>query len=109
MKKTPPKPNGGRREGSGRKPDWLKERCRELIDSNKLLDYAARVAAGKEYEDRVTKDGESYKVGVSTHDRLHAFEILMDRGFGKPIQALEHTGSVATSWEIVYKGFNAGE
>lgn len=109
MKTKPPKTHGGRRDGSGRKPDWLKERCKKLIDSKKLLEYVARVAAGEETEDRTTKDGDVFQVGVSTHDRLTAFSLLMDRGFGKPIQALEHTLPADTRWEIVYKGFNAPE
>lgn len=92
MNKNPPPPprtNGGKREGAGRKPDWLKLRCQKLIDRHKLLDYLARVAAGKETEQRSTKDG-AVTVEVSAHDRLHALEMLLDRGFGKASQPMMH-------------------
>lgn len=104
--KKPPKTCGGKREGAGRKPDWLKEKCRKLVDRKKLLEYVARVAAGEETERvviRLPGNGGSdvEEVPCSTKDRLHAFELLMDRGFGKAIQAVEHSGSLVTSWKIV--------
>lgn len=84
--------HGGRRPNSGRKPDWLKEKCQAIIDRKKVLEFLGRVVAGEEQEDRCTKDGDVFQVGVSTHDRLHAAEILFERGFGKPAQAVEVTG-----------------
>jgi hypothetical protein len=108
IKMNPPKtrPHGGKREGAGRKPDWLKEKCKKLIDRKKLLDYLARVAAGEETEERATKYG-AVTVAVSAHDRMHAIELLMDRGFGKALQAVEHSGSVATTFNIIIEGVDA--
>lgn len=101
--------HGGKRDGSGRKPDWLKEKCKKLIDKHKLLEYVARVAAGEETEDRADKEGNAYTVGVSTTDRLHAFDLLMQRGFGKAIQAVEVSGSVKTTYNIVIEGNDASD
>lgn len=105
MKKLPPRTNGGKREGAGRKPDWLKAKCAELIDRKKLLDYVARVAAGEETESRMTKDGDLFDVPCSTHDRLHAFELLMERGFGKPVQGVELSGKegAPATFDVVIK------
>ncbi len=104
----PPKTHGGKREGSGRKPDWLKEKCRNLLDKNKLLEYLAKVASGDETEQRVTvvREGneahtEVVEVKCSTHDRLHAIELLLERGFGRPAQEMVHTGDVQGRFVLV--------
>lgn len=88
--------HGGRRPNSGRKPDWLKERCKKLIDRKQLLNYVARVASGEETEQQVVtmREGTSTRFEVvdvkcSTKDRLHAIEILLERSFGKAPQAVQ--------------------
>jgi hypothetical protein len=70
--------HGGPRPGSGRPPDWLKKKCSEMIDKHKLVDMLADIAL----------NGENESV------KLRAIEMLMDRGFGKPAQAMELSGTV---------------
>lgn len=88
--------NGGRREGAGRKPDWLKLTCQKILDKDKLLQYLAGVAAGREIEQQVVvvRDGrdshtEVVDVRCSTKDRLRALEMILERGWGKPAQPVE--------------------
>lgn len=81
--------NSGRRPG--RPCDWFLERCREILDEEKLLDFVGRVASGKETEQRVVvvreRDSartEVVEVKCSTQDRLAAFKMLAEWGIGKP-------------------------
>lgn len=83
---NPPRTKGGKRKGAGRPHDWLKEKCQEAIDKNKLIDFLTRVATGEETESHVTKDGDVVDIPMGGMVRLKATEMLMDRGFGKPQQ-----------------------
>lgn len=94
---------GGKREGSGRKPDWLKTKCADLVDRNKLLEFVASVANGKETEVHYDKLGNAFDAACSIKDRLHAVELLLERGYGKPVQGIEHSGQVATTFDVVIK------
>lgn len=93
----PPRTHGGKRDNAGRPPDWLKEKCKSLIDKNNLLEFVSRVANGEERQTVVVKNGpnESFteEIPCDTKDRLRAVEMLLDRGFGKPAQALEVGGA----------------
>jgi hypothetical protein len=107
-KKTGQKINGGARPGAGRKPDWLKEKCKGLIDKHKLLDLLAKVASGDETEPRLTKDGEVVDCPVGWHDRLHAIEMLLERGFGKPQQGVDVTSNGQTILKLLASEANEG-
>ena len=78
---------------AGRPPDWLKEKCRKLIEQKDLVGFLARVAAGDSEDMRVVFDDNNVphkeKCAAAIKDRLHAAEILLDRGFGKPSQSLD--------------------
>lgn len=81
--------------GSGRTPDWLKTKCQDLIDKNKLIEFLADVASGAYLEnvfDGSTKTG--LMRSAEAKDRMKAIEMLLDRGFGKPAQHLEHSGEI---------------
>ncbi len=82
--------------GGGRPKEILRRRCREEIESRKGIEYVASVMDGTAVEKvPVTvgsgKDARVVLVDVSpkTRDRLYAYELLMDRGYGKPDQALQ--------------------
>ena len=64
---------GGTRKGAGRNPDWLKVHCAEIVNKYHLADFLGEVAYSAKYEMR---------------DRLKCIEILLERGFGKPIQPI---------------------
>lgn len=90
---------GGKRKGAGRKPDWLKAKCANLIDRHKLIHFIVAVANGTETEPHVTKDGEVIECAASIHDRLRAVDMLLDRGYGKPMQSTTIDGSLTVKTE----------
>ncbi len=68
---------------AGRPPDWLKEKCRDLVDKRELVEFIADVAAGKDMEQVVTENGDSISVPAAIKERLKACEILLSRGWGR--------------------------
>lgn len=101
------KPHGGKRKGAGRRPDWLKKKCCDLVDKNKLVEFLSRVADGSESFMALDKLGRAVEIGPEIKDRLRAVEMLLDRGFGKAIQGVEHSGSVATTYNLIIEGVDA--
>lgn len=79
--------HGGPRPNSGRPPNWFKAKCAAIVDKKKLLDFVGRVAEGLESDHRLS-EGVVVELPASIHDRLYAVEMLCDRGFGKPVQAV---------------------
>ncbi len=64
---------GGTKPGAGRPPDWLKEKCAKLVEDKKIVEFIAEVASTAKYEMR---------------DRIKCSEILLERAYGKPLQAV---------------------
>lgn len=89
---------GGKRKNSGRDADWLKEKCQKLIEKKKLFEWLSDVAAGEDVETSITYDKENHPHKsmrpADTKDRLKALEMLADRGWGKPAQAVELGGDL---------------
>lgn len=97
--------NSGRRPG--RPCDWFLERCREILDEEKLLDFVGGVASGRETEQRVTvvREGNEARIEIvevkcSTQDRLSAFKMLAEWGVGKPV-SLEVTQLVPVVQNLI--------
>ena len=88
---------GGARAGSGRPPDWLKEKCKGLVDKRDLIGWLSRVASGESEDTRIFFDNNNVvhheKVAAAIKDRIHAAEILLERGWGKPYQDVNLSGS----------------
>ncbi len=82
--------------GGGRPKEVLRRRCREEIETRGGIEFVGRVMDGTE-TDAVTltvgsgKDAhtEVVQVPAKIRDRLYAFELLADRGYGKPEQAVQ--------------------
>jgi hypothetical protein len=92
---------GGARPGGGRKPEWLTEKCRDIVESRQLVEFLADVAAGEKVETFVTPNGKCVKIPASIKDRREATQILLDRGFGKPAQEMVHSGEVGGRFVLV--------
>lgn len=96
---------GGKRKGAGRKPDWFKEKCRKIATSDKVLKFLQSVVEGEPIEEKRTllPSGQTIKVmeSASVDARVKAWNALMDRGFGKPEQELQHTGEVKSQVILV--------
>lgn len=100
---------GGAREGAGRQPDWLKEKCREIVAKEKLIEFMGDVAAGKDFPQLATGEGEVLPLPPSIKDRRAAVEWLVDRGFGKVTQPLEHSGEIGKTVWLLPDGFKNPE
>lgn len=70
-----------------RRCDWFIERCAEIIEEEKLIEFVGRVAAGKESDYRMF-EGSAIKTPAALNDRLMAFKMLAEWGIGKPIQVV---------------------
>jgi len=87
----------GHAGGGGRPIEELRRKCREAILTRAGVEFVAGVMDGTETEDvvvQVRDEGGGWsnqveKVRPKVRDRLLAFELLADRGFGKPLQKLE--------------------
>lgn len=100
---------GGKRKNSGRKPEWFQNRCKELFEKKKLLDFVAGVAAGTEVEQKavsVDHGVEVVDVRPQIKDRLRAVEMLKDWGYGKEPVTLDSEGGVG--WLIVQSAESDG-
>jgi hypothetical protein len=83
-------------QGQGGRPkEILRRRCREQIETRGGIEFVGRVMDGTETEDVTVTIGsgkdartEVVQVRPKLRDRLLAYELLMDRGYGKPDQAL---------------------
>lgn len=107
LKNGNPHSPGGRREGAGRKPSWVRERCQKLIEDAKVLEFLANVVKGVEKDFKVTKMGGIIPVPASIHDRIDAARELLDRGFGKSMQMLGDEDGQPITFEIIqYKREN---
>lgn len=85
--------NPGHKGAGGRPPDWLKEKCKKIVQDKKLVEFLADVASGEKINKTDVYDLTGKKVGESESsaapkDRIHATEILLDRGFGKAVQPI---------------------
>lgn len=71
---------GGKREGSGRKPDAFKEAMQTIADSPKFIAWLKGVIDGD--------------IEADPETRIKAWREARDSGYGKPMQAIEHKGKV---------------
>lgn len=99
---------GGKRQGAGRTPDWLKEKCKSLLDKKRLIDFVGDVAAGEPvqaYFGSKDADGRQHKteatVSADVKERLRAVEMLKEWGFGKSSQPIEHSGDIGSKLFII--------
>jgi hypothetical protein len=81
-----PTGKGGKRPGAGRPPEWLRDKCREIIDRQELIDFVGNVAAGLPFKAMIGST--EMKVSADVKERLKAVEMLKEWGFGKAAQPL---------------------
>lgn len=86
---------GGAREGAGRKPDWFKERCRQILEETKALDFLASVIRGDEIKPHISMTGDVALVPPDLEDRMKAIDRIKEWGHGKtplPVRATDEDG-----------------
>lgn len=82
-------PEGGRISGGGgRHAEYLRAKCRKLVDKHKLIEFLVQLASGNIMDHRWS-DGHIVQLPASVHDRQTALDTLLDRGYGKPVQEIE--------------------
>lgn len=87
---------GGARPGAGRPADWLKAKCRDIVNKEQLVEFLGKVAGGRNVDVSVTETGIRVSVPAKMRDRLFATTDLLDRGYGKPNQTIEINFNFAT-------------
>lgn len=102
---------GGARKNSGPDPDWVKAKMQDMGTSPRAFAFLKAVIEGEPIEEKKLFDVGGKPITVwesaSVDARVRAWNSVMDRGFGKAIQALEHTGTVAAKLTVVYEGIDA--
>lgn len=99
---------GGKRKNSGRKPDWFKKKCQEIATSKKAIAFLQAVVEGDPIEEKQIYEGEekvTILASASVDSRVRAWNSLMDRGFGKPSQAVEVSGEGGSVLEVIVREF----
>ena len=89
----------GRHGGNqgGRPPNWLRDKCRDIIDRHQLIDFFGRVATGKKEDFTRDELGRIVKQPARVRDRIAAAAELRDMGYGKPTQNLNISSSLNES------------
>ncbi len=91
---------GGKRKDAGRDPDWLKQQVRDIIGKDKLVQRLAQIARGDNI-DQPLSNGEVVPIPAPVAEQRKAILDLLERGYGKVVQGIEHSGDVAGRIVIV--------
>lgn len=91
---------GGVRPGSGRKPDWFKDKMAEIASRKESIAFVEKCIDG-EYVDRVVDEGRVILVPPPAQVRLHAWCEARDTGYGKPRQEMEISGLSGVNISVV--------
>lgn len=102
---------GGKREGSGRKPDWFKRFCEEELakDEAKALRLIGKIARGEaKFERGFANDGRVtiVQIGGSASDIISAGEFLRDSSVGKAPTTVDHQSTGNKTFSIVIQGMD---
>lgn len=73
---------------TGRPPNWLKQKCQDIVDKRKLIDFLGSVAGGEKVDYTITAEGTVVEIPAKVTDRIAATKDLLDRGWCKPTQGL---------------------
>lgn len=96
---------GGKREGSGRSPDWLKEYTRTIVEKDKLVDRLAQIARGENIEQPLS-NGEVVPIPAPVAEQRKAILDLLERGWGKATQPVSGEDGGAIVFKVIRYGNN---
>ena len=91
-------------KGGGRKPDWLKTMCQNIVTEKKLVQRYGFIAAGGHVE-QMLSDGEIVVGPAPIAAQEKAYDSLVDRGWGKCVQPIcgddEDKSPIKVVFEVV--------
>jgi len=82
---------GGAKPGAGRPSDAHRAQCRNLVETLKIRDFFGDVTKGKKVDFTVTMDGKVVNVPASVRNRMFAGLTLMEHGYGRAPQEIQHS------------------
>jgi hypothetical protein len=82
---------GGARVGAGAPSNMHRAECRKLVESLKIRDFFGDVTKGKKVDFTVTMDGKVVNVPASVRNRMFAGLTLMEHGYGRAPQEIQHS------------------
>lgn len=89
--------SGGKRPGSGRKPDAFKRAMAALVSHPKTIKFIKDIIEGKAVDEfLVLQTGVQVPVKADADTRLKYIQYAADRGMGKVSQPIEHSGDAGT-------------
>lgn len=91
---------GGARKGGGRTTLLHRAECRKLVEKYGVRGFFAQIVDGAKKDFTVTLDGKVINVPASIRNRLFAGQFLVEQGYGKAPQEIQHTISPSTIREF---------
>jgi hypothetical protein len=82
---------GGAKPGAGRPSDAHRRECRRLVESLKIREFFGDVTKGDKLDFTVNLDGKIVKVPASIRNRMFAGLTLMEHGYGRAPQEIQHS------------------
>lgn len=96
--------HGGSRPGAGRDPDWIKTYTRGIVEKKKLIDRLGLIAEGGDILQPLN-NGEVVPIPAPVSEQRKAIIDLIERGWGKVTQPLEHSGEIGKTVWLLPDGF----
>lgn len=92
---------GGPRKGSGRPPNFIRERLKDIANHPKALKFLEDAILGEAVDAKI-HEGQVIKGPAGAQVRAAIWESVHDRGFGKPVSVLElPDGSKAVGFPVI--------
>lgn len=95
---------GGKREGAGRPGDWLRKYTQRIVKRDKLIARLALIARGGDIPQPLN-NGEVVPIPAPVAEQRKAILDLLERGYGKVTQPLEHSGEIGKTVWLLPDGF----
>jgi len=93
---------GVHQPGAGRPTDWFREQSQIALKDSQGLEFMRDVAAGKEFPQLATSEGEVIDLPPPLKDRRAAVEWLADRAYGRALESMKLDATVYQPEPIVF-------
>ncbi len=94
---------GTKNPNAGRKPDWFKEQMAAIACSPEAVKLVGDVVKGEPVDEfLVLQTGVQVPVKPDADTRLKFLSFASDRGMGKVVQGLEHSGEIGSRLVFIH-------